>query len=409
MLERAGQSLLGTAPFRRLSEQTRSIHIPRRIISPPSPANLVHRTRTLFNQLTAQLRGQTVPVSRFTHSSPSIRQSLSLPARIALSRPLRTPCLPKAPRIPGNVTHVGLGTARNFSTARPIFQNIVQNVPVAGRAFYEVDWDIKLREEKNSKVRRPKKANREVKSPSKLSALPEHKFTPTSSVTDGEVQHFFTSPSQPLVITYLQIPLAPTPTSRVPLSPYPSSPHLLPLSAIAKEHASHSKHGMRVSSLFRRLDAARVWERGASCETFGDPSGLCTILRIKFEGWTRDAVKEVLGDAGRDWCTIQELRSASEVNSEPPDSLLSPTRVVPSEPMEEMALLMPRLEFSASFTAGNSSSLSLSPASSSASLLSDGASDCSFPSISESGWEEDLIGDTSSRDASLSGTDLWTL
>ena len=189
LLERTGQFLLGTASFRRLSEQTRSIHIPRRIISPSSPSNLVHRTRTLVTQLITQFRAQGVPVHRFIHSSPSIRQSLSLPARIALSRPLRAPCLPSAPRIPGSVTHVGLGTARNFSTGRPIFQHLVQNVPVAGRAFYEVDWDLKLREE-SSKNRKPKNTHRKAKLADKLTRLPEHISTSTSTTTDEEVQHY---------------------------------------------------------------------------------------------------------------------------------------------------------------------------------------------------------------------------
>ena len=357
LLQKAGQPLLGAVSFRRLSEQTRSIHIPRRIISPSSPINLVQRTRTLLTQLIGQIHGRGLQVSRFTHPTPSIRQSLSFPARIALSRPLRAPCLPRAPRVPGNVTQVGLSTARNFSTGRPIFQNIVQNVPVAGRAFYEVDWDLNLREEKNSRVRRPKKADRKTKLADKLTPLPV--------TVEEEIQHYFHIPSTPPVTTYLQIPLAPTPTSRVPLTPSSSSPPLLPLPRLAKEHASHSKHAIRVSSLFRRLDAARVWERGATCETFGDPSGLCTILRVKFDGWSEDMVRHVLGDAGKGWCTIQELRLAPEMHSGPPSSSLT--------------YVMPILDFSASFATANSP-----PSSRSSMLFSDAGSDCSYSLIPES-------------------------
>jgi hypothetical protein len=386
LLARAGQPLLGAVSFRRLSEQTRSIHIPKRVIPPSSPANLVHRTRAFFSQLITQLQGQGPPVSRFTHSSPSIRQSLSLPARIALSRPLRAPCLPRAPRVPGNVTQVGLGTARNFSTARPIFQNLVQNVPVAGRTFYQVDWDLNLRKEKNSKVRRPKSAHRKVKLADKLTPLPEHSVLPTSP---EELLDYFQFPSEPLVTTYLQIPLAPTPTSRVPLSSS-SSPRLLPLPALAKEHASHSKHAIRVSSLFRRLDAARVWQRGATCETFGDPSGLCIILRVRFAGWSEDMVKGVLGDAGKEWCTIQEMRPLGEVQSEPPDSQMSPpVRPASSNSINEMAYVMPILDFSSSIAAEDSPPSSWSPMPSRPRPFSDGGSYYTLSSMPASVVDEE--------------------
>ena len=427
LLTRAGQPLLGAVSFRRLSEQTRSIHLPKRIISPSSPANLVHRTRTLFTQFITQLQGRGIPVSHLSHSAPSIRQSLSLPVRIALSRPLRSPCLPRASRVPGNVIQVGLGNARNFSTGQPIFQNLVQNVPVVGRAFYEVDWDLSLRQEKDSKVRRPKIADRKVKLADKLTPLPEHFTGPTSYITE-EVQHYFHSPSEPLITTYLQIPLAPTPTSRVPLSSSsPSTPCLLPLPVLAKEHASHSKHAIRVSSMFRRLDAARVWQRGATCETFGDPSGLCTILRVKFAGWSEEMVKDVLGDAGKDWCTIQELHTNHEVRFEPQDSLMSPlAQPASSNTINEMAYVMPILDFSSSFLATDSLPPSFSddtsdctfplilasvggeesaPPSSSPWSFSDGGSDYSFPSIPDDESVQNLSAHTPSL--SPSAADEW--
>ncbi|KAF8515890.1 hypothetical protein JB92DRAFT_2912991 [Gautieria morchelliformis] len=403
LLERAGQSLRGAVSFNRLSEQARSIHIPGRIIS--CPTNLAHCTRTLFSQITTQLRGKGVPLSRFTHSSPSIRQSLSLPARIALSRPLRAPSLPRVPRVPGNVTQVGLGTARNFSTSRPIFQNLVQNVPVAGRSFYEVGWDVKLRKEKNSKIRRPKNTHRKAKVADKLILSPEPISSSASMSYDEEVRHYFGAPARQLVTTYLQIPLAPTPTSRVRLPSSPS-PRLLPLPALAKEHASHSKHAIRVSSLFRRLDAARVWERGVSCETFGDPSGLCTILRLEFEGWTEDMVRDVLGDAGKDWCTIQEVRLAPQAGSGHQALELSPLiEAASSKPSSEISLVMPTVDVSSCLATASSPPLSWSSAPSSP-RSSDG-SGYSLPSVPESVLGEDGIPDTSSHDPPPSTADEW--
>ncbi|KAF8321676.1 hypothetical protein DL93DRAFT_2072485 [Clavulina sp. PMI_390] len=102
-------------------------------------------------------------------STQSIARGLSLPSRIALSGPARTRAFGAPyyfPRVPGSgaggasaaspfgrgpaaVTHVGLGAARNFSTGavhagRPVFENLVQNVPVLMRALCEADLDLKV-------------------------------------------------------------------------------------------------------------------------------------------------------------------------------------------------------------------------------------------------------------------------
>ncbi|KAF8590500.1 hypothetical protein K439DRAFT_1403596 [Ramaria rubella] len=423
LLARAGGTLVGTAPLRRLAEQTRSIHIPRRIGAPtPSASTLIQRTRALFTRLITHIEGQAVPISRSVHSTPSIRQSLSLPARIALSKPLKAPCLPRAPRVPGNVTQVGLGTARNFSTGRPIFQHLVENVPVAGRAFYEIDWDLEMRKEKNLKIRRPNKNQHEAKLADKLTPVSGFVGGPPLIANDSEeLQHYFETPSAPLVTTYLQIPLAPTPTSRVPLTDSPSSPRLLPLPALAKEHASHSKHAIRVSSLFRRLDAARVWERGASCQTYGDRSGLCTILRIKFDGWSEDMVRNVLGHAGKGWCTIQEFRipdpNAQAGVQYASSMLATATQVSSPEPMScgnnsssGISFVMPTLDFSSSFASTCHSPSTWSTIKSDSSQMpdSDVESDYSFPSAPESTWSDEASMIDSSAGNSLSSSREWS-
>lgn len=93
----------------------------------------------------AYVRGQIA-----NYSSISRSQNLSLPARVALSkagpRAFGAPYLPRGPTIPrpNAVTNVGLGTARNFSSGRPLFQNLIQNVPVAARSFCELDLDPRL-------------------------------------------------------------------------------------------------------------------------------------------------------------------------------------------------------------------------------------------------------------------------
>lgn len=86
-------------------------------------------------------------------------RSLSLPSRVALRQqpygrqqtrafgapqylprgPYTTNALPHGPHA---VANIGLGTARNFSSGRPVFQNLVQNVPIVARALNEAGDNI---------------------------------------------------------------------------------------------------------------------------------------------------------------------------------------------------------------------------------------------------------------------------
>ncbi|OCH90626.1 hypothetical protein OBBRIDRAFT_793062 [Obba rivulosa] len=287
------------------------------------------QTRNLLSRFVAHLttpgtlRPVNVPAAaRSLHSGPTrpltIHQQLSLPARHALSRPLNAPYLPRPPAVPRNVTQVGLGLARNFSTARPIFQNLVENVPIAGRAFWEADWDVKLAEErermrleKHAKKQAAKTARKEMQKPreakkAKLEVVAE------DAQTESEIDHYFPATVLPAVTTQLLIPLAPTPTSRYPLSPSgPStstSRPLLPYAVLAELHSDHNVHSLRVSSLFARLDAAHVFEQpGVRCEARGDPSGLCTLLEVTFQGWDEKRVRSILGEAGKGWCAVEEV------------------------------------------------------------------------------------------------------
>jgi len=362
LLWRAARSLKGIVQHR-FSEPARQLSFPRRTSAihwQVEPSSL-NQARTIYDRLISRLKTNlsSPALSRALHSSrPSSHRSSSLGSHNAPR--LGAPCLPRSPRVPGNVSHVGLGTARNFSTARPIFQHLVENVPVAARTINEIDWDLNMREQRRSFALGQEKTNKSKHHVAKpVHKAKAHISSPT--VADAEeIQHYFYTPATPSVTTYLQIPLAPTPTptSRVPLSSSSSSPpHLLPLVALAREHALHSKHAIRVSSLFRRLDAAKVWECGASCETYGDPLGLCTVLRVKFEGWTEGMVRQVLGLAGRDWCSIQEIATeCTEREVQESSTLSDVTPVITPEALHqssssstEMSFIMPTIDMSTDF------------------------------------------------------------
>ena len=153
-------------------------------------------------------------------------------------------------------------------------------------------------------------------------AKPIEKELQPVSTTQAEFNHYFVAPSVE-VITNLLIPLAPTPSSRQPLPSAPS-PSLIPLSILLDVHASHELHSLRVSSLFSRLDVAKVWvDPGVSCSVYGDPSGLASIMKIEFKGWTKVQVRAVLGDAGKGWCLMEEYGVEDLPDSAPLSPALS--------------------------------------------------------------------------------------
>ncbi|KAF7981020.1 hypothetical protein HWV62_35450 [Athelia sp. TMB] len=288
---------------------------------------------------------------------------------------------------------VGLGTARNFSSTRPIFQNLAQNVPVAGRAFWEADWDvIKMRDEcrvKMGKENGPmaQAQTKEMIKPTNNASLlfadvKSNASLDSTSEDAAEFERYFptTNPATAGLTTYLLIPLAPTPTSRLPLSASPlPSDRLIPLPELASLHYSHSTHSLRVSSLFARLDSASVWHKGVSCDAYSsgrhstEGRGVCTILRVSFAGWSAAEVRSVIGESGSGWCELYEANTEAtavpDVDSEDDasemdafseaDSHWAPSHdggaledhIDPSQ-----SFVLPTLDFSSSFLASASSS-----------------------------------------------------
>jgi len=223
----------------------------------------------------------------------------------AVGRPFGAYRLPKAPGFtPRSVSQVGLGTARNFHSSRPLFQNLVENVPIAVRTFTEADWQLETKGKQKVKMAKRKKAHNTTKA--KQMAKPVERKFQSVPETQAEFDYYFPAPPA-ITVTNLLIPLAATPSSRQPLPSTPS-PSLIPFTILLEVHASHELHSLRVSSLFSRLDAAKVWvDPGVSCSVYGDPSGLASIMKIEFKGWTKAQIRAVLGDAGKGWCLMEEF------------------------------------------------------------------------------------------------------
>lgn len=369
----------------------RSIHIPAYVrVKPTDIPNhsaakrIISQTRTLLSRFVGHLT--TPGIGQVSHVSSSVAQSirgagpgrmstiqerLSYPVRNALARPIQPLHFPRAPTFASrSVAQVGLGTARNFHSGRSVFQNLVENVPIAGRAFYEADWQVDMKARRESM--RKRKAADENKGKTKEMMKPKLTISSLGSSLDTqetqpsvpEMDEYFTTPVVPKVTTYLLIPLAPTPTNRTPLDPTGGRSSLLPYSSLASIHNGHELHALRVSSLFSRLDAANVWDRNVNCTSYAsraDLEGVCTILKVEFVGWTIAEVRSVIGEAGTGWCVLEEEQYQPEEEDDAlsdASSVLSgisaemPESAVATPPLESSvtdSFVLPTLDFSSSF------------------------------------------------------------
>ncbi|KAH0830354.1 hypothetical protein J3R83DRAFT_1748 [Lanmaoa asiatica] len=296
---------------------SRSIHIPAFTPRPnPPPQRIFSETRTFFSRLVSHLTTPGLSHSSFAVSaqpslihptqlsnSQSINARLSLPIKHALSRPFSPPRLPKPPVVPANVTQVGLGTARAFHSGRPIFQNMVDNVPIATRALWEAEWDVKMKKKEARRMRRTTQNKAVPKSQEILKPKPKPLVAEPQSYSCRYHPHF--------------LPLMPTPTARLPLSAPTDSngAHpLLPISDLASIHTTHRLHSLRVSTLFARLDTANVWDDpGVNVDAYAFGPRLdaqeekqCTILRVTFRGWNAARVRAILGNSAEEWYSLEE-------------------------------------------------------------------------------------------------------
>jgi hypothetical protein len=175
--------------------------------------------------------------------------------------------------------------------------------------------------------------------------------------TRAEFDKYFTPPFQVSdVSTTLLIPLAPTPTSRVPLAhtfAYDQHP-LLPFLEISALRVSAERHAARVRALFEQLDAACAWDKGATCDALGGARG-AGVLRVRFAGWSAHAVRGILGEAATGWCVLEEERAEEEEMSDagsvvtPPDSSIGGIAELNlSSPVDPAySFVLPTLDFSA--------------------------------------------------------------
>ncbi|KAJ7826897.1 hypothetical protein B0H14DRAFT_2816427 [Mycena olivaceomarginata] len=349
---------------RKAPQTARSLHIPSAVR--PQAAGLGQKLLTqtrlaltrFVGHLTAPGLGNTVSVARSFHAAnPSIHQRLSFAARTTLARPVQSRFLPRGPVVPRGMTQVGLGTARNFSSGRPIFQQLADNIPVAGRAFYEADWEVNMHKERQALRRPASKRAAAVAQASKelLKPAAKPKVVVAAPETEAEIEHYFAAPALPA-----------------------------------------------------RLDVADVWSRGVTCAAYASTvaagtEGVCNVLKVEFRGWSKAAVRGVLGESGTGWCVLEETTSTFDplFDEEDEDAFSETSSILSGMGLEEppqgmdpaQSFVLPTLDFSSSFLAATTPSTPAAPvfydhANASADSVSVW-SDPTFvdpPSSSENGW-----------------------
>lgn len=324
-----------------------------------------------------------------------------------------SPRLPRPPAVPRSIAQVGLGTARNFTTGRPIFQNIadkIHNIPVASRALLEAGLDTRMKDDDSARAFKAEKKHKKRSSPESLVRPNKVEFHPAAtaatrrgddqSAVVAEFDEYFVPPRVPDMSTTLLIPLAPTPTARVPLShtlSYDRHP-LVPLMELSALHVDTERHASRVKALFEQLDAAQVWDKGATCEAFGGVRG-AAVLRVHFSGWSAHAVRGVLGEAATGWCVLEEER-ADDIGDDELDAAMSDVDSAPDYPgLAELnssspidpaySFVLPTLDFSASSRAATAEATRELANSSSHDTAADLSLQSDFETFSDPGYASD--------------------
>jgi hypothetical protein len=240
-----------------------------------------------------------VSLNRMHHRvAQTIQDRMSLSSRMALSRPLKAAGMPRPPMIPRPMHEVGLGTARKFSS-QSAFRHVVENTSITTRAFWEANWDLKAAEErkiwvKREQMRKSGKSKHTTKS-SRPVTVPVALASSAHEEDSDDMSLYFAHPAEPSVTTFLQIALASTPSARMPFADANDALYLLPLRSLLDTHANFQAHTQDVTAIFAHLDTNNVWNRGVTVETWGDITGLCVELRVKFSGWSEQDVRELLG------------------------------------------------------------------------------------------------------------------
>ncbi|KAL7416170.1 hypothetical protein BDY24DRAFT_439381 [Mrakia frigida] len=326
------------------------------------------------------------------------------------------------------VGNVGLGTARGYaSMARPLFDGVVGNTPLALRALANAleDQAENLKAPHRSLHHSSKSSSSSSAKKQRLSAHPylksSFKKVPTvvveESASDDHTYFFTPSPSHTLPVaaspsstTTLFLPFSLNSTTHTfPPSHYPSLSHLA-----STHREAYQTHAQRVEGLIKLMEEKGVFlNAGVREEEVKDWEEEVLGVKVVFEGRSEEEVRVILGEGegeGEWWFLDEQKRDASDTGSSSTstsvNSLIFPTIPLATTPTEtihtnsifasasnslfEDQVLEERAEWSATSSPSPSLSLSSSLSSLSSSSTSDAGLSGSGSFISEFEPDEDL-------------------
>ncbi|KAF8758839.1 hypothetical protein RHS01_02931 [Rhizoctonia solani] len=273
--------------------------------------NLPNRFIATFE---APATGRFAEHSRSFHTAhnPSITQRLSLPARLAINRPSQLRVFPRLQHHLVALPKWGWEVPGSDFSSRPVFQHLVENVPIALRSTTELNLDPRVRKSKAGLV----------------AGLPE----PASVLSDieADLAHYFPIAASS-VVTVLNVPLQPS-TTRSPLPEPHEDASPLDLASFVPTMSSYNQPDP-CRHLFDRLTRADVWKRGASTAVYDTGSGAADVIQVRFDGWSAADVKQ-RDDAAQvedEWNTLRETIASPDAEG------------------TEVTLVLPTLDFSASY------------------------------------------------------------
>lgn len=272
----------------------------------------------LFYETAARSVGRTISARAALHTSAR--------SGAASSRAGFNTVRPRA--VPRGTDQIGLAAARNFSSARPVFQNVVQNAPLGLRVLGDSDrLDMrKLKKDMKAAILRARAEKGKGVPGSKTlfqsmdisvdSASMAYYFSQARAARDGEGDSARTEPIEASAQLVL------------PLNPVTDSTHFLSYDEDAEQSKFfsamlmsdlrmlselHGMHHARMRNLIHRLESAGCFEPNATgfseVQAHLDEIGNRIVVTFYGPRWSMADVKQVLGYYdGPTWFNLVDLR-----------------------------------------------------------------------------------------------------
>lgn len=229
--------------------------------------------------------------------------------------------------LPRSTNQMGLGSARNFSSSRNIFENVVQNAPLGMRILGDKDHlDMRSfrREMRQAYAKKTKQEARMGKGKGKASYI-DNSFIAYRNTPAG-INEYFPIDQVELAATQASVQLV------LPLNPINDEATFMSLNEEAEEsrffsamlmsdlrllHDMHGRHNARLRNLVQKLESAGCFESDestgwSSVKAVLDEGNARLIITFYGKRWTMADVRQVLGyyETRSTWFELVDLQAS---------------------------------------------------------------------------------------------------